>query len=126
MFRTANNSDHGLNWDQFNTTSGTFETVSLSAGEHTLDVVLMQYMDDWGIEIDQLMLSFGSNITKEEIVCEDAGVTSEVTEDVTEATPSKAEESTETSENAEGVPAENTEEAKAGKGESAAACEGEC
>ena len=87
-FKTANNSNYGLNWDVFNTTAGGFNPVSLDAGRHTLVIALRDYMDDWGIEIDSLKVSTASNSTMEELACDNPAGTTGVTEPYTETTQS--------------------------------------
>ena len=117
-FKTTNNSDYGYNWNEFNSTSDAFETVSLTAGPHTIEVTLKQASDGYGIEIDQLAVSFGSNVTMEELACGDTTQTTELAgEGVTESTTGEAAEEL-TMESREGTDADKPENSEV-------SCEGE-
>ena len=87
-FKTANNSNYGLNWDVFHTTACGFNPVSLDAGRHTLVIALRDYIDERGIEIDGLNVSTASNSTMEELACDNPAGTTGVTEPYTETAQS--------------------------------------
>ena len=72
-FYTVDNSDHGYSWNRFNTSVGPFRTTYMEKGRHRVDVLLKHSMDTdpWGIEIDQLLVWFGSAFTMDELRCPD-------------------------------------------------------
>lgn len=69
-FNAHNNSNNGNNWDVFLTTNTIFETLHLQPGNHTLKISLKSYFDIWGVEIDQVTVSFGSGRSLADVSCE--------------------------------------------------------
>nr|KAG5703191.1 hypothetical protein BaRGS_027356 [Batillaria attramentaria] len=71
-FNTTDNSNRGFNWNDFHS-AGPFSDVvpNLQPGRHQLEAVLVKSMptDKWGIEIDQVRLFFGIDVTKDELLC---------------------------------------------------------
>ncbi|XP_070185245.1 uncharacterized protein [Littorina saxatilis] len=70
-FFTVDNSYRGVNWNTFNTSSGSFQSTSLAEGRHVISVVMKHSMDNdpWGIEIDEVVLEFGSPYTLQDLTC---------------------------------------------------------
>ncbi|PVD38210.1 hypothetical protein C0Q70_00821 [Pomacea canaliculata] len=81
-FETADNSNFGNSWNLFHS-SGSLTARFLSKGKHTIDVKLKMSMssDPWGIEIDEIKIGLSSDLTRQEVTCEDPEKSSSGTSD---------------------------------------------
>ncbi|KAK7113070.1 uncharacterized protein [Littorina saxatilis] len=70
-FNTTGTTNGGLQWNVFNNTETVFDTLPLTAGQHAIEVTLRNATDSWGIEIDQISVSFASNATLADVSCEE-------------------------------------------------------